>query len=110
MARSALAEHLVRARELRTRVLHLLDRALGVPGLHVDAPDRVLDDRHLESLAQCVEDGVLHAVVGRETGDIDVVHPALAQDLGEVASVEGGIALRIAILGLVDDHVDLRLV
>src|SRR5215203_275274 len=88
----------------------LLERPLPVARLHLDGPHRGRVDRHAESLAQRVQRRVLHAVVGREPDDRDVVDAALAQQLLELRLLEAGVALLVLVLARVDDGVDQLLV
>src|SRR3954447_17119767 len=79
----ALGEDLVRGGEAGARILHLLERALRVPRLGVDAAHGILDDRHVEAFAPRVEHRVLDAVVGREAGDEETLHSALPKEIAE---------------------------
>ena len=63
------------------------------------APD-IGDDGHLQPVAQSRQDAGFHAVVGRQAHDIEVVHAASAQQLGQASA--GGVAglkCRVGVLG-----------
>src|SRR5439155_20862844 len=97
-----------RARERGAGSLHLLDGALRVARLDVDAANRILDHDHVEAPAARVEHALLDAVVGREPGDVEPVDAARPQQLAEPRVLEGGVALAAGVLTLVDHDVDLR--
>ena len=63
-------------RNRHSRATHLVERGLDVARPHVDPPARVLDDRRPKSELPRVEGGELHAVVGGQSRDEDLVHAA----------------------------------
>src|SRR5215207_9656343 len=104
--RHVLAENRQRSADGRAGCAELVERALRVAGLDVDAADRLLVDLNAQAFAQRVEGRVLHAVVRRQADHDDLVDAALAQQVGEVRAVEARVALGGGVLTLVDDDVD----
>src|SRR5919199_886715 len=60
-------------REPRSRRLHLFDRPSGVAGVDLDPPHGGPDHLDLEALLDRLEDGVQHAIVGRQAPDDELL-------------------------------------
>src|SRR5690349_3789755 len=82
-------------------------RPIAVAGLDVDRAGRIPVHDHFEPRALGVQRRRLDAVVERETRDVDGVHIALAQEALQLGALKSRVALEVARLALVDNHVDL---
>src|SRR5258708_27862677 len=68
-----------------TGPFHLQNRRLDVPRLEIDAPARILDQRHVETKRAGIQRRELHAIIGRQSHHVDFLHlsflPPVSQSL-----------------------------
>src|SRR4051812_24951900 len=91
---------------MSTLLRDFVQRALRIAGIDIDPSHAGAVDGDVEALAQRVERGGAHAVVGGQPGDRDLVDPPLAQQRRQVRPVEARVALGLRVRALVDDDVD----
>src|SRR5690606_33175922 len=102
------------AQDLDPGAAHLIDRAVDVAGLEIDAADAVDEKRGLEPELDRIERARAHAVVGRQPADDELLDPSVAKPILEPCSMaarvveEGAVAVDARILALRDHVIEAR--